>query len=120
MDYRQIKADYAPPLDRMETCVRYFGWVSTEPPDLETLPRAPADGDITRWITTWRPVHFRTGGTWHVGVLRAWIHLTDGRWVAHIDHAGAGMHDGWQQSTWAVFNPALILPVDPVPPGYSA
>lgn len=89
-------------------------------PNLQTLPRAPADTDIARWVTTWKPVHFHAAGAWQVGVLRAWIHLTDGRWIAHIDHAGGGMHDGWQQSTWAVFDPALILPVDPVPSAYRA
>lgn len=84
-------------------------------PDLERLLRAPATDTITKWVTAWKPVHFHIHGTWHVGVLRAWILLTDGRWIAHIDHAGGGMHDDWQQSTWAVYDPALILPVNPVP-----
>lgn len=84
-------------------------------PNLQTLPRAPDSSQVAQWTTAWKPVHFRTGGTWRVGVLRAWIRLADGRWIAHIDHAGGGMHNDWQQSTWAVYNPALIVPVDPVP-----
>lgn len=92
-----------------------MGIVAADLPSLQTLLCAPESGAITKWITAWKPVHFRTGGTWRIGVLRAWILLTDGRWVAHIDHAGGGMHDDWQQSTWAVYDPALVIPVDPVP-----
>lgn len=88
-----------------------------ELPELETLLAAPAPEQVSKWVTTWTAIHFHTRGTWHVGVLRAWIRLTDGRWIAHIDHAGGGMHSGWQQTTWAVYDPALILPVNPVPGG---
>lgn len=97
--------------------VRY-GWrvQPADPPDLETLPRGPASDQIARWVTTWKPAHFHVRGRWRVGIVRDWVHLADGRWLAHLDHAGDGMHDGWQQSTWAFYAPGGIVPVDPVPP----
>lgn len=102
----------------MGTLVRYRGPVPpTNPPDIETIPRAPDSADVARWITCWTPVHYRTRGTWRIGIIRAWIRLNDGRWIAHIDHAGDGMHTSWQQTTWAVYAAGSIVPVDPVPHG---
>lgn len=92
--------------------------VTADPPNLEILPHAPADTDVAKWVVAWKVVHFRTRDTWQVGVLRAWILLHDGWWVAHIDHAGGGMHNDWQQSTWVVYDTALVVPVNPVPDGY--
>lgn len=87
-----------------------------ETPNLETLPRGPDSTQIAKWITTWTPAHFHTRGRWRIGVIRAWVRLNDGRWAAHVDHAGEGMHDGWQQSTWILYRAGGILPVKPAPP----
>jgi hypothetical protein len=87
----------------------------TDPPDLATLPRGPDSDQIAQWITTWKPVHFRARGQWHIGVIRAWVHLANGTWIAHIDHAGEGMHDGWQQTSWVIYRADAILPVNPAP-----
>jgi hypothetical protein len=61
-------------------------------------------------------VRFRRRGQWWIGVLRGWIQLADGRWVAQIEYGQEGMHPSHPHVIWAVYDRRLIVPIEAEPP----
>lgn len=85
-------------------------------PDVRASITPPPTEVIDTWTLAWTAVRFRTRGAWKIGVVRGKIRLKDGTWVVEIEHSHAGMHPGWRDVAWAVYDPRLIVPIETDPP----
>lgn len=100
---------------------RAFDYGTRVPPDQDlpdvTASFVPPPTDvIDRWLLAWTAVRFRTRGVWKVGVVRGKIRLKDGTWVVEIETSHDGSQAGWHTKLWAVYDPRLIVPIEPEPP----
>lgn len=79
------------------------------------LPRAPDQGTARKWVTTWKPVRFRRGGAWRIGIVKNQVQQADGTWALLVEHASEGMRENWPAMLWAVHDPRLVVPIEAEP-----
>lgn len=85
-------------------------------PDVTSSITPPAKGTIDTWTLAWTAVRFRTHGAWKIGVVRGKIRLKASGWIVEIETGHDGMHPGWADRAWVVWDPRLIRPIENEPP----
>lgn len=117
VDLSEVARAVDPPLD-IEHSFDYVDHVQPDQPlpDVTSTITPPAKDAIDTWTLAWTAVRFRTHGTWAIGVVKGKIRLHDGTWILEIEHAHQGMHPGWKNVIWAVYDARLIVPIDTEPP----